>query len=407
MTMRLLRDTLRRFGEMARVTLFPPADGCRRPGSRHYLIGLALLPLLALFLVYHWVGLLLDEILFRGYRRVAVREPVFILGVPRSGTTALHHALARDPQFTTFSTWECLFGISITWRLFWRAAGRVDRALGRPLGRLLDVIERRLLGGLQSVHPTGLELPEEDYWTLLPVLACFILVVPFPDARSIWRIGRFDSALAPAERERLMVFYRRCIQRHLYVHGPERRLLSKNAAFAQTADSLLASFPDARVLCCLRDPAGAIASQVKSLDPTLRGLHGDYRRAGFRDRMVALLADHYRSLLAILAERAPEQAVFISSTALQQDLAGTVARAYRCLGIELDPVFASELEDIPTPARPVGRQDGHRLHEMGLSPTRIREQCAGIAERFDFSADEPIPATRLGARASSALAPGG
>lgn len=403
MMTRLLRDTLRRFGEMALVTLLPPTDGCRRPGIRHYLIGLALLPLLALFLVYHWIGLLLDELLFRGYRRVAIDQPVFILGVPRSGTTALHHALARDPQFTTFSTWECLFGISITWRLFWRGVGRVDRAVGRPLRRGLGLIERRLLGNLQSVHPTGLDLPEEDYWTLLPVLACFVLVVPFPDARSIWRIGRFDNALAPAEREHLMAFYRRCIQRHLYVHGSGRRFLSKNAAFAQTAASLLATFPDARVLCCLRDPAGAIASQVQALEPTLRVLHGDYRRTGLRDRMVALLADHYRSLLAVLSEHAPTRAVFIPSTALQRDLAATVARAYRCLGLDLDPGFAAHLKGIPVSARPIDRNDARRLRDLGLSSDMIDEQFSGIAHEFDFSAGEPIPATRLAQSKANAL----
>ncbi len=407
MMTRLLRDTLRRFGEMAWVTLSPPAGGCRRPGIRHYLTGLALLPLLALFLVYHWIGLLLDEILFRGYRRVAVDQPVFVLGVPRSGTTALHHALARDPQFTTFTTWECLFGISVTWRLVWRGVGHIDRAVGRPLGRLLGLVERRLLGSLQSVHPTGLDLPEEDYWTLLPVLACFVLVVPFPDARSIWRIGRFDNGLTPAERERLMAFYRRCVQRHLYVHGPERHFLSKNAAFAQAAASLLTTFPDARVLCCLRDPAGAVASQIRALEPTLRTLHGDYRRTGLRDRMVALLADHYRCLLAVLSEHAPTRAVFIPSTALQRDLAATVARAYHCLGLELDSGFAAELRSIPAPARPIDHKDARRLRELGLSSGMIGEQFAGIVHEFDFTAGEPMPATRLAQSKANALGSAG
>ena len=82
--MPLLRDTLRRYGQLVAVTLCPPKDGCLRPGVRHYLAGIASLALLALFLVYHWLGLLLDEILFRGYRRVAVERPVFILGVPRT-----------------------------------------------------------------------------------------------------------------------------------------------------------------------------------------------------------------------------------------------------------------------------------------------------------------------------------
>jgi hypothetical protein len=64
--------------------------------------------LLPVYADYQWLGLLFDEILFRGYRRVPVTAPLFVVGVARSGTTALHHALADDPQLTTMRAWECV-----------------------------------------------------------------------------------------------------------------------------------------------------------------------------------------------------------------------------------------------------------------------------------------------------------
>ncbi len=391
-----MRETLRRFGQLAATTLWPPRDGYRDPGLLHYLVGLLLLPLLALFLVYHWLGLLLDELLFRGYRDVAVQDPVFILGVPRSGTTALHHTLAHDPQFTTMRTWECVFGVSVTWRLCGRFIGRADRRLGRPLGRLLAATERRLSRGLQSFHPTGLDLPEEDYWTLLPVLACFGLVAAFPDARCLWRCARFDHALSTEERARLMAFYRGCIQRHLYVHGSDRRFLAKNAAFAQAAASLLQTFPDARVICCLREPTGAVASQVDALDPPLRGLHGMYRRTGVRDRMLALLAGHYQRLLDVLPDRAPGRAVFIASAALHRDRAAAVTETYRWLALEMDPAFAQMLQSIAPSTPPSGIGEARRLRALGLSTAAIGERFAETRARFDFAAGAPVPAWAIG-----------
>lgn len=396
MSMRLLRDTLRRLGELVAVTACPPRYGYRQPGARHYLAGLLLLPLLVLFLLYHWLGLLLDELLFRGYRRVPVDAPVFILGVPRSGTTALHHTLARDPQFTTMRTWECLLGISVTWRLCGRGMGRIDRRLGRPLARLLAPVERRLTRALQSVHPTGLDLPEEDYWTLLPALACFGLVAAFPDARCLWRIARFDQALTAPEREDLMACYRRSIQRHLYVRGSDRRFLAKNAAFAQAAASLLRTFPDARVICCLREPNGAVASQIGALDPPLRGLHGIYRRTGVRDRMLALLADHYQRLLDVLPDRAPERAVFIPSAVLHRDRAAAVTEAYRWLALDLDPAFAAALQRIPPSTPPSEVGEAQRLRALGLSAGALDDRFAAVHAQFDFTLRAPIPAWAIG-----------
>ena len=40
-----------------------------------------------------------------------IREPVFIVGLPRSGTTILHEVLAEDPQFRIVKKWEALFPV--------------------------------------------------------------------------------------------------------------------------------------------------------------------------------------------------------------------------------------------------------------------------------------------------------
>ncbi|MEM6704121.1 MAG: sulfotransferase, partial [Acidobacteriota bacterium] len=57
---------------------------------------LALLVFLLIFVplqCVHWLGFLLDELFYRGYRRVRIERPLFILGLPRSGTTHLHRTL--------------------------------------------------------------------------------------------------------------------------------------------------------------------------------------------------------------------------------------------------------------------------------------------------------------------------
>jgi hypothetical protein len=139
-------------------------------GRRHPVAGLLMLLAFPLFLAWqllHWLGFLLDEILFPGYRDLPVSRPIFIVGPPRSGTTHLHQVLSLDEQYTTFSTWECLFGLSISTRKLLLGLAAADRAVGRPFARLSRWLGGLLFAGMDDVHPaephgTGGGLPGPD-----------------------------------------------------------------------------------------------------------------------------------------------------------------------------------------------------------------------------------------------------
>ena len=96
--------------------LVSPKSDTSAPRSVHVQRLLVLVVGLPLFLTLqavHWICFVLDEVCFPSYRQMKLKEPVFVLGVPRSGTTFLHKTLQRDSRYTTFSVWECLFAPSI------------------------------------------------------------------------------------------------------------------------------------------------------------------------------------------------------------------------------------------------------------------------------------------------------
>ena len=388
--LRVLADALGLIGS----GLLPRRQGLLRNGPRRWAVTLGLALILPLALLYYWIGLWLDELFFRGYRRVAVARPVFILGVPRSGTTALHEALAEDRQFTTQRTWECLLAPSITHRHLWRGIDRADRVLGRPLRRLAGWLNRRWLAPLTDAHPMRLHAPEEDYLSLLPQLSAFILVVAFPDSDRLWRLGRGDIALADDERQRLMRRYRRVIQRHLYFHGTGRTYLAKNASHATLADSLLTAFPDARFIACLRDPAEVVSSQLSSLGPGLQALHGPIHQDELTRRMLAQLQFGYRNLLSVLPARAGDRAVFLPLGAQRRGLAEAIRQVYTHLELPLGTAFAERLDALDTRARTHRSGHRHALADYGLDDARVADEFADIRAAFDFSATEAIPAGR-------------
>jgi glycosyltransferase involved in cell wall biosynthesis len=364
-------------------------------GWRRRLVTLGLAVTLPLALAYYWIGLGLDEIFFRGYRRVPVRRPVFILGVPRSGTTALHAALANDPQFTTQRTWECLLAPAVSHRYLWRGLARLDQALGRPLRRAAGWINRHGLAPLTSAHPLSLSAPEEDYLSLLPQLSAFILVVAFPDSARLWRLGRGDEALGTSEKQRLMSAYRRSIQRHLYCCGGERTYLAKNASHAVLTESLCEAFPDARFIGCLRDPQRVVSSQIASVLPAMQALHGDIRQKALTRKMNRQLQVAYARLLITLPERAAERAVLVPLEAQRHGLKATVTTIYSVLGLSLSPALTRILDDLDQRARQW--QSGHRHcpADFGLSADDIEAGFGVFRSALDLAGRVPVAATDI------------
>ncbi len=254
-------------------------------------------PLYLLFQAWNWLCLFADEIFFPGYRQIEIQEPLFIAGIPRSGTTFIHRTLAGDPEhFTTFTTWQALFAPSICQRRLIKLLSRIDNTCGRPLHRILGHITCRLTGDMEHIHAVGLHAPEEDYLTLLPAAGCFIMITAFPAGDSVWSLGRFDEM--PCRRRQILLdFYKACLQKHMHEAAPGTRLLSKNAAFASWLSDLHTVFPDARYLLCIRHPQSALSSQLSSLRPGLNFFGTAAAAGAVSVAMQGILAEAYRKVL--------------------------------------------------------------------------------------------------------------
>lgn len=391
----------KRFIGLVASSLTASPDGRSALRPRRVLIMLGFLPVFAFGQALHWLGFLLDDLFFRGWRRVRVEAPVFVLGVPRSGTTRLHQVLAQDEQFTTFRTWECLFAPSVTQRLFFLGLARADRAVGAPMARLLRRIERLIFAGLDDVHPMGLTTPEEDYFALMPVLSCFILALPFPQFEHIWRIGRFDADLDPSERKRLLDFYESCLKRHLYVHGAGKRLLSKNAAFAPLAQSLAQRFPDARFIVSLRDPLETVPSQLSSIGPGLAFFGVPADSEPVRQRLTAQLAFYYENLARLREQLPDSRHAALGMQDLRGGLGRTLKAVYDRFGLPVSADFEQVLEHEDGQARSYKSSHHYSLEQFGLTPATVAERFAAAYRHPVLAAAAPAQPAVLEARPAS------
>lgn len=367
---------------------------------RRVLVLLLGFPAFLLLQLVHGLGFALDEIFFRGYRRVRVESPVFVAGIPRSGTTFVHRLLASDTdRYTTMRTWEALLAPSISQRYALKALGRCDRLFGSPGRRLIDWTVRRGQGDFADVHEIGLWAPEEDYLALLPVAGCFIMALAFPGHGPFWDLGRLDR-MDEARRQRLLRSYKACLQKHLYVEGGGRRLLSKNAAFASWVPALRQTFPDAQILLCVREPLGALSSQLSAIRAgcqTFATLEAPLS-ARFQD----LFEHAYARLAAELdgpLDRPPPSAGLRLAVLDQGDLAqapGPVLRgALERAGIGVGPSLEQALASPPMCGRPGAHR--HRASDYGLAWERLAPKLrSAYAEIRRHTSPPPGPGLLTG-----------
>lgn len=362
--------------------LLAPQDG--PPHSPRRLLALALvLPVFTLLQLLHWVAFRIDDVLFPGYRDVEVREPLFVVGLPRSGTTFLHRTLALDEaRFTTLRLWELLVAPAVVERKLALGLLALDRTVGRPLARLLGWVERRILGFMEDVHPTSLTHPEEDYFFLLPAFGAFILILAFPEHPRLARLSR-PGADGDTLRRALVEFYHGCLQRHLYVVGHERRILSKNPSFSSFVETLSHRFPTARFVACVRDPREAVGSQLSSLEEGARFFGWSVAEPAARDRIVETLVHYGDHLAATLPRLDEDRWAWCPLERLGPDLENEVTRIYRRLGWEPTAAFRAALREAGRESRRYRSHHVHRLEDYGLRGdpllARFRGLCTAAA----------------------------
>jgi omega-hydroxy-beta-dihydromenaquinone-9 sulfotransferase len=292
--------------------------------------------------IINWLCLLLDEILFSDYRDTPVKDPVFIVGFPRSGTTYIHRLLAKDDRFTTIRLWEILFAPSIFQKKMFKALGRLDRMQGNPIAFRIRQWEQEKLANVY--HSTGLFEPEEDEFLLMHIFSSFFLIFMFPFYEDLQALSRFDLELPAIDRARIMNFYKRCVQRHLYVFGKNGKIfLSKNPAFSTKVQSLRNTFPGARFICMVRNPLESIPSTVSHMSFFFEQFHSPPLPICVSELVMNIARDYYRFPLSILSQCPDYQHAIIPYHILVNDPEKTLQILYDRFKFAVSQSFQIEL----------------------------------------------------------------
>ncbi len=352
---------------------------------RRWLIVAFFMLLLASFWVVVAAGRALDHLFFPGFRRQAVRQPVFIIAPPRSGTTFLQKMLAQNREaFAPVLMYQTIFPSIFLQKIILGIAG-LGRHRDSFLGLLITWMERRFFGGWDNMHKMRLAQPEEDDGFFVYTFVTEAIYLLFPYVRLLWGAGFADDLPEP-ERRRLMRYYRSCLQRHLYLHGKNKILLSKATQLSGSVLSLRKEFPDARIINILRNPAESIASHVSVFYPVWKWVNPSLQKKSQESLEYAELAAAWFRHLEEKDGRADRRRYL---RILYRDLvsrpAETVRSIYRHFRIPLSPGASAAITRNAKKSREYKSSHRYSLREFGLSADWLRHQLGPMMKKHGFT----------------------
>lgn len=338
--------------------------------------------LFLLFLGFVLIGRTLDHLFFGRFKRQLVKEPVFIIAPPRSGTTLVQNLLSLDEdRFVHLKMYQTIFP-SVCYQRLFSALGWLDRKLGRPVEALLGWCEKKWFGGWDDLHKMRLNQPEEDDALFLYAFASEAIFLLFPFVQELWPAG-FPDALPLPDRRRLMRYYRSCLQRHLYANGPGKTLLSKATQSSGAVESLREEFPDARFITIVRHPYRSVASHVSLFVPVWQAHSPDIARDGAVAKAYAGLAvAWYKHLFGFRQQVTPTRYYCIDYRDLVRDPRQTIEKLYAHFGWPVTEVCRARLEAATKRQRDFKSRHEYTLEEFGLTREWIQQELGTIMDFY-------------------------
>jgi hypothetical protein len=307
-------------------------------------------------------------------RQREVRRPLFILGLPRSGTTALHWLLAQDPANQVLEYWLAAAPRPRPPRESWEAEPDFQAAR-QTLAWIYETDP-----GLRAIHLMEADGPEE----CRHLFTQSFLDHTFDSNATIPGYTRWFEAqdMRPAYARH------RDVLRLVGSTSPDRRWVLKYPAHLRNLDALLETYPDACLVQTHRNPARVLPS-ICSLVTGWRSLYeggADPRAIGrWQLEMYGQMIDR---AMAVRERSDPRQFFDFSFRELVDDPVGALARLYAHFGFELSGEAERRMRAWHG-ANPQGRHGGHHytLEQFGLAEGEIAERFARYLERFAVEAE--------------------
>jgi hypothetical protein len=314
-----------------------------------------------------------------------LRSPLYVIGLPRTGTTLLYNLLAQDPNARPLMIWETLFPGRDP-----KEVAKQSEKQQKKMAKLVTHLINRMAPNLKQVHALEPDAPEECGWLLNNTFSgrMFLLLAALPHYTD------FACNYHP-ERDRLVYdFYKKTLQ-WLQRGDTTKHWVLKSPAHQAKLQALLEAVPTANIVLTHRDPAKAVASTC-SLLAVLRGINSDtlplkeYGKEVLED--LALSTNHAMQTVQLHPDRCRD----VLFERLVKDPIGTVRWIYEQFDYPYSPEHEQRMRHW-LENNPQGKHGSHRydLDQFGLTDADIQQAFGPYRQYLKNLAGEPAPLSQL------------
>ncbi|MCB1616168.1 MAG: sulfotransferase, partial [Pseudomonadales bacterium] len=187
---------------------------------------------------------------------------LFIIGLPRTGTTILHALLDVDTANRSPLFWEVEFPVPPANPSTWLVDPRIAKNQ-----KMLDQLDK-ICPGFNAVHPMAADMPQE-------CVAIFAYHMMSEHFHMTFNVPSYIEWLDDQDMRPSYRLHKAFLQ-HLQSGGVKgKRWLLKSPCHLHLIDQLLDIYPDANIIHTHRDPVSVCAS-ITSLAAMLRGVGSDH-----------------------------------------------------------------------------------------------------------------------------------
>jgi hypothetical protein len=309
-----------------------------------------------------------------------IERPIFITGVPRSGTTYLHQLLTNDPANRVPRVWQLIHPYQGA-----ETGQRTDRRQ-KQVARQLKMFQL-LAPEFRTLHPINATSPQECSEITAHVFAS----LRFDTNYFVPSYRHWVDSTGHLEAYR---FHKRFLQHLAHQAGGGGRWVLKcpDHVFALTA--IRAVYPDARLVFVHRDPVRVLLS-VTRLTEVLRR---PFTRYLDRTQLGRDVSERWLAGTDLMIEAADQQAfadpIFhVAYVDLVSDPLGAVERLYRHFALDLDAAAANRIRHM-TDAQPNGGYNGanrYSFETYQIDPLIQGERYGRYMARFDIAPEFERP----------------
>lgn len=305
-----------------------------------------------------------------------ISAPIFMVGLPRTGTTLLHELLAQDPEHRTPLTWEVMFPSSTL-------ESPVNEAGQQALCARNLKWFHRMAPEFRQIHAVGAHLPQECIAIMAHVFQSFLF-------HTFNNVPSYQAWLNQHGYQESYRFHRQFLMQLQHFNGGGRWVLKAPGHLFGLAE-LIAEYPDAVIIQTHRDPLRVIGS-FSSNTVVLRRAFSDVVDAH------AIASDCMQQWSAALdqaipvRDRASNRFIDVMYHDLETQPLEVVRRIYQAMDRELTPDVAEKMNRYLA-ANPKDRNGRHHysLREFGLDSGRDAEKFEWYSRRFGIP-NEPLAA---------------